>query len=207
MRARSETVGVMPQVTVTSVGPAGGRKGTRASVRSGGDHLAAGLPPPRRSPNKRRRLLAPAAVATGGRARPSGSDTDDEPLGSRSDVADGPSLFLSQDEGGDEDEDPQPEQHHDDYGAGFDSDIELGPDDVVPTIEGTGSAETPSPGRDRLWAPISRRPVAVEGSLSPLPGCFRPGWMRRTYATPSRTVARERTEEEEEEEEGSEVER
>ena len=148
MRAQFEIVKVMSQIIVTSVGFAGGRKGTRVSIRSDENHLIADLSPSRRSLNKRRRLLS--SVATDDRARFNESDIDDESLDSRSNVVDDSSLFLSQNERENENENSQSEQHHDNYDVEFDFDIESDSDDVVSIIERTESAETFSSERNKL---------------------------------------------------------
>ena len=173
MRVQFEIVRVMFQIIVTSVEFAGERKGTRVSIKNDENHLVADLFPSRRSLNKRRRLLSSAAITTDDRARLSESDIDDESLDSRSNVVDDSSLFLSQNERENENENSQSEQHHDDYDAEFDFDIESDSDDVVSIIERTESTKTFFSERDRLWASISRRSVAVEGSLSSLSACFR----------------------------------
>ena len=89
-------------------------------------------------------------ITTDDRARLNESDIDDESLDNRSNVVDDLSLFLFQNERGNEDENSQSEQHHDDYDAEFDFDIEFDSDDVVSIIEETESTETLFSERNRL---------------------------------------------------------
>ena len=191
MRAQFEIVRMMSQIIVTSVELADERKRTRISIRNDENHLIANLFSSRRSFNKRRRLLF--SVATNDRARFNESDIDDESLDNRSNVVDDSSLFLSQNEKENENENSQFEQHHDDYDVEFDFDIESDSNDVVFIIERTESTKAFFSERDRLWISISRRSIVVERSLFSLFECFRLEWMRKIYATSSRTVTRERT--------------
>ena len=150
MRAQFEIVKVMSQIIVTSVKLADERKRTKISIRSDENHLVANLLFSRRSFNKRRRLLSSAAITTDDRARFNESDIDDESLDSRSNVVDDSSLFLSQNEKRDENENSQSEQHHDDYDAKFDFDIEFDSNDVVSIIERTESTKTFFSKRNKL---------------------------------------------------------
>ena len=148
MRVQFEIVRVMSQIIVTSVEFADERKKTRVSIKSDENHLIADLLSSRRSFNKRRRLLS--SVATDDRARFNESDIDDESLDNRSNVVDDSSLFLSQNEKKNENENFQFEQHHDNYVVEFDFDIEFDSNDVVSIIEKTESTETFSSERDRF---------------------------------------------------------
>lgn len=166
-------MGVMTQVARTPLGPEGDRTRTRASVRNRtNDNLANGSALPSQRTNKRPRLAPPLPPARAPLQEYPIEDAIEE------------SLFVSQNEDGDED--LNSEQHHDDFDFG--SDDEPPPlEDAVPSIEeGTRAAELVPRGTRRDRAPTSRQAIVGEGSLSPLPSMFR---QRRiyTYATRRRT--------------------
>ena len=193
MRVQFEIVKVMLQIIVTSVEFADERKRTKISIRSDENHFVANLISSRRSFNKRCRLLFSTTITTNDRARFNESDIDDESLNSRSNVVDDSSLFLSQNERKNENENFQFEQYHDDYVVEFDFDIKFDSNDVVFIIERTKSTKTFFSKRNRLWISISRQSVVVERNLFSLSECFRLEWMRKIYATSNRTVTRKKT--------------
>ena len=191
----SGTAGAVPSVSAAlSAGPTGERRGTRGSVRNRGDDTLTTdlLPPPRPRNTKRRRLSSPPPSSTdAGRGRPSRGSPADEPISSRAEATEFESLFVSQSEHGDEDEDAPSEQQLD----GFPSDDEAIQDAVLPSIEEHETVTNADPrDSDGDRAPSSPRQVtAGEGSPSLPPTFFwgttpKPKRSKLTYKTPHRTI-------------------